>query len=231
MVVVAGATVLQQWEGKYDGKDYPYKGNANVDMLATTRVDANTYAQVVKKDGKQIGTAREVFSKDGKTLTRTGKEKTPQGQVEYTLVFEKRVVMAAAAEDPFAGAWKLNVAKSKYNPGPAPNRSSIVRIERQGDVLKVVSDSVTADGKSNHSEQTEHLDGKDHPVSGDPNRDTANTTRIDEYPTVTIFKKAGHEVGSRRSVVSKDGKTLTLTIKGKNPQGKDMNNVAVFEKQ
>jgi hypothetical protein len=54
------------------------------------KVDANTYDQVVKKGGKEVGTAREVFSKDGKTLTRTGKEKGEQGPREYTIVFEKQ---------------------------------------------------------------------------------------------------------------------------------------------
>ena len=32
-------------------------------------------------------------------------------------------------------------------------------------------------------------------------------------------------------VVSQDGKTMTATVKGTNPQGQPTNNVVVFEKQ
>jgi hypothetical protein len=31
----------------------------------------------------------------------------------------------AAADDPFVGTWKLNVAKSKFSPGPAPQSQTV----------------------------------------------------------------------------------------------------------
>jgi hypothetical protein len=34
-----------------------------------------------------------------------------------------------------------------------------------------------------------------------------------------------------KRVVSQDGKTMTVTVKGKNAQGQDLNNTLVFEKQ
>jgi hypothetical protein len=44
------------------------------------RIDADTFDQVIKKGGKAVATAREVFSKDGKTFTRTTKAKDEKGQ-------------------------------------------------------------------------------------------------------------------------------------------------------
>ena len=36
---------------------------------------------------------------------------------------------ALYATDPFSGTWKLNLAKSKYEPGPAPKEKLITVVE------------------------------------------------------------------------------------------------------
>ena len=41
------------------------------------------------------------------------------------------VNVAAASPDPHLGTWKLNVAKSKYSPGPAPKEVTM-KIEAKG---------------------------------------------------------------------------------------------------
>ncbi len=70
---------------KYDGKDYPIKGIPTVDTIALKKIDANTFEAVAKKDGKVVGTLRQVFSKDGKIRTSTTKGKNEQGQ-DFTTV-------------------------------------------------------------------------------------------------------------------------------------------------
>ena len=35
-------------------------------------------------------------------------------------VFAVGVLASAQSKDPFVGSWRMNVAKSKYSPGPAP---------------------------------------------------------------------------------------------------------------
>jgi len=54
--------------------------------------------------------------------------------------------VSAQASDPRVGTWKLNVAKSKYNPGPAP-QSQTLKVEASGKGEKVTSEVVGADGK------------------------------------------------------------------------------------
>lgn len=45
------------------------------------------------------------------------------------------------------------------------------------------------------------------------------------------MKKGGQVVMTVTSKVSKDGKTRTSTFKGKDPQGNEVNNVVVLDKQ
>ena len=52
----------------------------------------------------------------------------------------------------FAGAWKADVATSKYQPGPGPN-SETLRFEPVGEAFKVSLDGVNEQGPI-HSEAT-----------------------------------------------------------------------------
>jgi hypothetical protein len=55
--------------------------------------------------------------------------------------------------------------------------------------------------------------------------------RIDRRTTDRTDKKAGSVAQTLNRVVSQDGKTMTVTVKGKNAQGQDVNNTLMFEKQ
>ena len=54
--------------------------------------------------------------------------------------------LSAQASDPRVGTWKLNVAKSKYNPGPAP-QSQTLKVEASGKGEKITSEVVSADAE------------------------------------------------------------------------------------
>ena len=135
-----------------------------------------------------------------------------------------------AQSDPQVGVWKLNIAKSKYSPGPAP-KSGSTRIEAAGAGAKVTVDQELADGTKRHWEFTANYDGKDSPVTGNPDADTVARTRIDASTVQTISKKAGKVTTTQTSAVSSDGKTRTVTTKGVNASGQQVNNVAVYERQ
>jgi len=90
-VAADGKTTNSVWSGKYDGKDYSLTENADIDTVASKKIDANTSDAVLKKGGKVVGTMRWVVSKDGKTLTYTEKLKNAQGQdVNDIGVFDKQ---------------------------------------------------------------------------------------------------------------------------------------------
>jgi hypothetical protein len=142
------------------------------------------------------------------------------------------VIVAAAllaAQDPRVGTWNLNVEKSKYSPGPAP-KSQVLTIEAAGDAEKVTSEMVTAAGKTSTT-YTAPYDGKPHPIKGSETADSVTLKRIDSHTTERVDSKAGKPVTTYHRVVSKDGKTMTVTIKGTDVKGQATNNVVVFEKK
>jgi hypothetical protein len=147
-----------------------------------------------------------------------------------TLLAALAMNVAVSAADQQSGTWKMNPAKSKYSPGPAP-KSVTVKIESEGDNVKLNADGIDAAGTPTHVAYTAKYDSKDYPVTGVPSADMVAVKRIDASTTQSTLKKAGQVVMTVSSVVSQDGKTRTSTFKGKDAQGNDVNNVVVYDKQ
>lgn len=139
-------------------------------------------------------------------------------------------VNVAYAADVFSGNWKVNIAKSKYDPGPPPKGPNITRVEAIEGGLKFTNDGVNAEGKPFHNEWSGKFDGNDNPVRGDPNRDTAALRKIDDYTYEITSKKDGKVIRTMRTVHSRDGKTRTESGPGTNAKGMKTNNVIVSEK-
>jgi hypothetical protein len=152
--------------------------------------------------------------------------------VSVTMVFILVLALStvALAADPHVGTWKLNVAKFQSNLGPAP-KSTTLKITAQHNGIKSVSDSVNADGQASHVEFTAKYDDKDYPYTGSQTVDTIALKQIDANTFDVVAKKAGKEIARGREVFSKDGKTMTHTIKGKTAQGQDIDIVTVYNKQ
>ena len=156
------------------------------------------------------------------------------------LLFVNVVVLAflapgvtRAQSNPFAGTWKLNVAKSKYTPGPGP-QSQTRTIEVQGDGIKVSNEGMAADGSRVSYSYSAKYDGKDNPISGTgvPNgADTIAIKRVDANTTEVTLKKAGKVAITARNAVSKDGKVTTVTAKGMDAKGKPTSNAQVWDRQ
>jgi hypothetical protein len=127
--------------------------------------------------------------------------------------------------------WQLNVAKSKYLPGPPP-KSGTTRIEAAGAGVKVIVDQALADGAARHFEFTADYDGKDNPVTGDyPDAEMVARTRLSATIVQTHNKRDGKFTTTVTSEVSADGKTRTVIIRGVTATGQIVNHVAVYEKQ
>jgi hypothetical protein len=138
-------------------------------------------------------------------------------------------IAAAQTADPIIGTWKLNVAKSKYDPGPAP-KSATATFTVAGKGVKFVLEGVTGTGEKAQWSYTANEDGKDYPMTGNPDADTISLKRIDARTVETTNKKAGKVTTTNRRTVSADGKTLTVTTTGTSSTGVKINNVQVFEK-
>ncbi len=138
-------------------------------------------------------------------------------------------VAVCFAADAFIGTWKLNEVKSKFSPG-APKNATVV-YEAVGDNVKVTIDGMDGDGKPTHNEWTGKFDGKDYPVTGDPNSDTRSLKKINDHTLTFAVKKGDKVTTTGRIVLSADGKTRTVTTSGTDAKGNKVSGSAVYDKQ
>ncbi len=135
--------------------------------------------------------------------------------------------------DSSLGTWKFNAAKSKTTSASSPvkSRTEVYEATPDGGV-KVTRTQQLANGTTFNFTYTFKYDGKEYPVTGGQ-FDTISVKRIDANTTSfeVINKKDGtyHQTG--RNVISKDGKTRTLTAKGTDDAGKPVVATVVFDKQ
>ena len=138
--------------------------------------------------------------------------------------------VAAFAADVQSGTWKMNPAKSKYSPGPAPKELTVT-VQVDENAVKAEAKGTNADGTPLHVEYSAKFDGKDYPITGLPYADTVMVERIDANTLHSTNKKGGQVTMTVHTVVSQDGKTRTTTFTGKDAQGNAVNNVVVYDKQ
>jgi hypothetical protein len=135
----------------------------------------------------------------------------------------------ALAADAVDGTWKLNVAKSKFS-GTAPKSATRVYTE-SADGTTLDQKMVGADGKEMSMHTNLKYDGKDGPITGNPDADSGNGKAIDAHTSDFTLKRGGKVVGTVHRVVSADGKTLTVNNKGTHADGKTYDDTLVFDKQ
>jgi hypothetical protein len=139
----------------------------------------------------------------------------------------------AQARDPLIGTWKLNRAKSSFNPGPAPV-SRTMKFEPAGDGVKhhietYVNNGSGTDEGVHITQYTAAFDGKDNAIQGSA-LDTVSLKRLNPRSVERTGRLAGAAIETQTWNVSADGKVLTVTTRGSNDNG-DYSRVEVFEKQ
>jgi hypothetical protein len=144
---------------------------------------------------------------------------------------------AAQAAPSLAGTWKLNTAKSKYDPADLASKSGTATYAFSGNNVTVTVDQVNAKGQKLHFEYTATLDGADHPwkgtLDGKPNtgQDAVSFKKLDANTYHVENKSKGKVLTINHIVVAADGKSRTTTTTGTNAEGQKVHNVAVYDKQ
>ena len=137
----------------------------------------------------------------------------------------------AQDKDPANGTWKLNLAKSKFSPGPAPKEQTLT-IASAGPGRQVEVAGVAGDGTAIKWGYSGSFDGKDIRVTGsNPDADVVMLKRLSPTTTRSTWKKDGKQTLRNGVSVSADGKTLTVAASGVNAKGQTVNNTMVFDKQ
>jgi hypothetical protein len=155
------------------------------------------------------------------------------GLALMSLVLAASVMMLAqTSKDAHIGTWKLNAAKSKFNPGPG-YRSETRTYTPTADGYKFEGERVNLDGSTPKYGFTVKYDNKDYPITGkDPGgADTIAVKLVDANNIESTSKKGRDVLYTSKVVVSQDGKVMTITTKGKNPDGEPFDNVQVYDRQ
>ena len=138
--------------------------------------------------------------------------------------------VAAKVSDPQSGTWKLNAGKSLYSPGPAP-KSITLTVQAEEKSIKIHSEGIDGAGKLTKVDFTANFDGKDYPATGIAAGDMVSVERMDASTIRVSMKKDGQTLMTVTSVISADGKTRTSTFAGKDNEGHDVKNIAVYDKE
>ena len=136
----------------------------------------------------------------------------------------------AFAADNSLGTWKLNMEKSRFSPSTPVKSLTSTREAAEGGV-KVTTTGARADGTPINSSYTAKYDGSESPVVDAP-YDTISIKQVNANTFTFAAKKTdGKYRVMGRSVVSKDGKIMTNTIKGAGADGKPYSATMVWDKQ
>ncbi len=139
-------------------------------------------------------------------------------------------VVGAFAADNSLGTWKLNMEKSKFTPS-APIKSLTSTREAAEGGVKATTTGERADGTPINASYTAKYDGKDAPVTGAP-YDMISIKQLNANTFTFKTKNTGNKyTATGRIVISKDGKTMTSTTKGRDAEGAATSYTMVYEKQ
>lgn len=146
--------------------------------------------------------------------------------------------MAATAAVAFGadntlGSWKYNTEKSRPAPGVSRIANLTVTREAAEGGVKITAKGERADGSKIDTVTSAKYDRKQVPVTGSGLTWDMTALRQVNENTITEerSKTDGKYHSTARTVVSKDGKTMTSTTKGTGADGKPFKSVAVFDKQ
>ena len=149
--------------------------------------------------------------------------------LQLTLLFGSAVLIAQTRHiTPFTGTWKLNLAKSTFNPGP-PFQSFVLTFTPDGTRHL---DLIGADGQALEA-SLPWSDGKEVPVAvarGSMENVTA-TSRIQGSTFDDTWKENRKIIEKVHAAVSPDRRTLTISVDGSDRQDHSFHNHLIFEKQ
>jgi hypothetical protein len=141
--------------------------------------------------------------------------------------------IAAFGADNSLGTWKLNVEKSKYTPAPFPIKSLTTVREASDGGVKVTTTGERAIGAQINTSYTAKYDGTASTVTGTSVLyDSISIKQVNANTFTDERKKTGGSYqATGRTVIANGGKTMTVTTKGTNEDGKAFTSTLVFDKQ
>jgi hypothetical protein len=148
------------------------------------------------------------------------------------------LALAQQKPDPFAGTWRLNVAKSGMDMSSSLASKSETVVYRYENGEEIFSaDAVTAKGEAEHTDYRAKFDGPYGTIRMTMNGKVASegALQLRKLDTRTRLRIAMQKDGTLNGIIvrrlSEDGKTITSSILGFDKTGKIINTqTRIFEK-
>jgi hypothetical protein len=148
-----------------------------------------------------------------------------------TLVLLLLPSVVAAATDPFAGKWKLDVGRSKYPAGTCP-MSMVIEMRPAEQGVWYHSDATYKNGREIHAQYTAGYDGKQVIVMGGRGLLLpVSLKRLNSHTVVASYSRGLSVVATSRRVVSTDGRFMTITTASIDASGKKEITLGVYQRQ
>src|SRR5262245_40666713 len=134
---------------------------------------------------------------------------------------------------PLIGKWKLNPQKSKLVFNLPPRDLVRTYEDRGGGVYIFTQEGRSANGTKMFSMYVAKDDGKEYPlvVQGADELASITVKAVDAYNAEQTEKHGGATFSTATRSISKDGKTMTLTVKLNGGEAGGLSEVMVFDKQ
>src|SRR5262249_52692851 len=123
-----------------------------------------------------------------------------------------------------------NVKKSKYPAGTLP-KSMIIQMEAAGEGIRYRSETIDANGRTSTAEYVADYDGREAVVKGRVGLLLpVALKRVDSDTVEASYMRGFQVVATSRRVVSKDGRSMTVTTTSKDKEGKSVTNIGVYDR-
>jgi TonB family protein len=132
-----------------------------------------------------------------------------------------------APAPPWVGAWELDPAQSEYRAGPSAAHETITIVPNSG-AYKIAINRTNLSGRAVQTETIARFDGTDVPAIGFRVPTTRAFTTVDDRTFEIAEKVNGLVTLRRRAAVSADGRTLTLTERGVDEGGQNVDAILHF---
>ena len=150
-------------------------------------------------------------------------------KILFSLLLLATLVFAA---DSMVGTWVLNSAKTKYTTG-APAKAATITVAESGANLDLSVKGTNSDGKAYSAHYTVPAGGGTGKVidANPPGYDGVSAKRISDSERETAFSKGGKSLYTTHAMIAKDGKSMSIMVKGTNIAGQNVEGTAVYDKK
>jgi hypothetical protein len=201
---------------------------AEISVLSPDRILMNRVVRHYATDGALLETRANYYLMSKASGTWKINGLMPQDAAYTGKIYPDAQRRTSTSVGTFEGIWKLDPAQTKFVQG-APPRTQTVFIQRQGSDFLYTVTGTSSSASTTLVRYVVPIAGGDGKFLDGP-YDGVRHKRIDSRTREAVYLLAGKEVLSFHGEVAKNGKLLTITVKGTGPGGESVSGISIYKK-